>query len=102
MFLGFEFRWEPDRKGRPTVKRRTAPKKRQGAVKRMGTWLRTHRQLKLPTLMEELRDKLRGHWNYYGIIGNSHSLSQDDYQVRGLLYQGLNRRSQKPSYTWRA
>jgi len=102
VFLGFEFRWEPDRKGRPTVKRRTAPKKLQGAVKRMGTWLRTHRHLKLPTLMEELRDKLRGHWNYYGIIGNSHSLSQYDYQVRGLLYKWLNRRSQKPSYTWRA
>ena len=31
-FLGFEYRWEPDRKGRPTVKRRTARKKLQGAV----------------------------------------------------------------------
>ena len=47
-FLGFEFRWEPDRKGGPTVKRRTARKKLQAAVKRMGTWLRTRRHWKLP------------------------------------------------------
>jgi group II intron reverse transcriptase/maturase len=101
-FLGFEFRWEPDRKGRPTVKRRTARKKLQTAVKRMGTWLRTHRHLKLPELMEKLKAKLRGHWNYYGVIGNSQSLSQYNDLVRGLLYKWLNRRSQKRSYTWRA
>jgi group II intron reverse transcriptase/maturase len=101
-FLGFEFRWEPDRKGRPTVKRRTARKKLQGAVKRMGTWLRTHRHRKLPKLMEKLAAKLRGHWNYYGVIGNSQSLSQYDYLTRRLVYKWLNRRSQKRSYTWKA
>jgi group II intron reverse transcriptase/maturase len=101
-FLGFEFRWEPDRKGRPTVKRRTAPKKLQGAVKRMGSWLRTHRHWKLPKLMEWLAMKLRGHWNYYGIRGNSRSLSRYEYAVQRLLYKWLNRRSQKRSFTWRA
>ena len=101
-FLGFEYRWEPDRQGRPTVKRRTARKKLQGAVQRMGEWLRTHRHRKLPALMKTVAAKLRGHWNYYGVIGNSQSLSQYEYQVRGLLYKWLNRRSQKRSYTWRA
>jgi group II intron reverse transcriptase/maturase len=101
-FLGFEFRWEPDRKGRPTVKRRTARKKLRGAVQRMGEWLRTHRHWKLPELMKRLAAKLWGHWNYYGIIGNSQSLGQYEYQVHGLLYKWLNRRSQKRSYTWEA
>ena len=101
-FLGFEYRWEPDRQGRPTVKRRTARKKLQGAVERMGEWLRTHRHRKLPELMKTLAAKLRGHWNYYGVIGNSQSLSQYEYQVHGLLYKWLNRRSQKRSYTWKA
>ena len=101
-FLGFEYRWEADRKGRPTVKRRTACKKLQGAVQRMGQWLRTHRHRKLPQLMKTLAAKLRGHWNYYGVIGNSQSLSQYEYQVHGLLYKWLNRRSQKRSYTWKA
>jgi|HubBroStandDraft_6_1064221.scaffolds.fasta_scaffold113683_2 RNA-directed DNA polymerase len=101
-FLGFEFRWEPDRKGRPTVKRRTARKKLQAAVQRMGSWLRSHRHLKLPKLMHKLAAKLRGHWNYYGVIGNSQSLSQYDYLTRGLVHKWLNRRSQKRSYTWGA
>jgi len=100
-FLGFEFRWEADRKGRPTVKRRTARKKLRGAVQRMGEWLRTHRHQKLPELMKTLAAKLRGHWNYYGVIGNSQSLGQYEYQVQGLLYKWLNRRSQKRSYTWK-
>jgi hypothetical protein len=101
-FLGFEYRWEADRKGRPTVKRRTARKKLQGAVQRMGDWLRTHRHWKLPNLMKTLAAKLRGHWNYYGIIGNSKSLCQYYYLSKGLFHKWLNRRSQKRSYTWRA
>lgn len=101
-FLGFEFRWEEDRKGRPSVKRRTARKRLQAAVKRMGQWLKSHRHLKLSELMEKLAAKLRGHWNYYGVIGNSQSLSQYDDLVRKLLYKWLNRRSQKGSYTWPA
>src|SRR5437899_159129 len=35
-------------------------------------------------------------------IGTSQSLSQYEYQVHGLLYKWLNRRSQKRSYTWKA
>lgn len=101
-FLGFEYRWESDRKGRPTVKRRTARKKLQGAVQRMGDWLRTHRHRKLPELMKTLAAKLRGHWNYYGVIGNSQSLKQYYDLSCELLYKWLNRRSQKRSYTWRA
>lgn len=101
-FLGFEFLWEDDRKGRPTVKRRTARKKLQAAVKRMGQWLKTHRHYQLSKLMAKLAAKLRGHWNYYGVIGNSKSLSQYYYLVVGLLYKWLNRRSQKRSYRWPA
>jgi len=100
-FLGFEYRWEPDRKGRPTVKRRTARKKLHGAVQRMGEWLQTHRHRKLPELMRTFNAKLRGYWNYYGVIGNSQSLNQYYYLTSELLYKWLNRRSQKRSYTWR-
>ena len=101
-FLGFEYRWEPSRKGWPTVKRRTARKKLQGAVQRMGEWLRGRRHLKLPALMKTLAAKLRGHWNYYGIIGNSQSLGQYYHLTKQLLYKWLNRRSQKKSQSWPA
>jgi hypothetical protein len=51
-------------------------------------------------LIRKLKVKLRGDWNYYGIIGNSQSLNQYDRQVKGRLYKWLNRQSQKWSFAW--
>ncbi len=100
-FLGFEFYWEPDRKGRPIVKRRTARKKWQAGIQRMKEWVKEHRHYKLAKLLKTLGAKLRGTWNYYGIIGNSRRLAQHAYAVNKALFYWLNRRSQKRSYTWR-
>ena len=51
-------------------------------------------------LFAKLNRKLRGYWNYYGIRGNSESLSDYFYQVKSILLKWLNRRSQKRSYNW--
>jgi hypothetical protein len=99
-FLGFEFRWEKDRKGRPTVKRRTARKKFRAGVQRMREWIKSHRSVKLPELMKILAAKLRGTWNYYGLIGNGSSLNQFYYETCRTVFYWLNRRSQRRSYTW--
>ena len=101
-FLGFEFRWEACRKGFAIVKRRTSRKKLRGAVERFTEWIREQRHQKLGGLMKTVAQKHQGHWNYYGLIGNSKSLS--DYRTLTLrgLYKWLNRRSQKRSYTWRS
>jgi RNA-directed DNA polymerase len=99
-FLGFEYRWEKSRKGFAIVKRRTSRKKLRGALERFTEWIREHRHEKLRQLMKTAAQKHQGHWNYYGIIGNSTSLS--DYRTLTLrvLFKWLNRRSQKRSYTW--
>ena len=99
-FLGFEFRWEADRKGRPTVKRRTARKKFRASVQGMREWIKSHRSEKISKLMKTLAAKLRGTWNYYGLIGNGRSLSQFYYETCRTVYYWLNRRSQRRSYTW--
>ena len=99
-FLGFEFRWEKSRAGRPVVKRRTSPKKLRAAVARFTDWIRTHRHDPVWKLMETVRRKYRGHENYYGLIGNSESLKQFTWQTRRVLFGWLNRRSQRRSYTW--
>jgi RNA-directed DNA polymerase len=99
-FLGFEFYWEADRKGRPIVKRRTSNKKWLGSVQRMTEWIKANRHQKVRKLMKTLNSKLRGTWNYYGIIGNGRRLSQFAYVTNRLLFKWLNRRSQKRSYTW--
>src|SRR5258708_15480045 len=59
-FLGFEFYWEPDRKGQPRIKRRTASKKLLAGVQKMTEWIRTHRHQPQPRLMRTLRAKLAG------------------------------------------
>lgn len=101
-FLGFEYRWEPGRKGFAIVKRRTSRKKLRGAVERFTQWIKEHRHQKLGKLMKTVAQKHQGHWNYYGIIGNSESLS--DYRTLTLrvLFRWLNWRSQRRSYTWRS
>ena len=73
-FLGFEFYWEADRKGRPNVKRRTATKKHLAAIQRIKDWIKEHRHQKLKQTMETLKSKLQGTWNYYGLIGNYHRM----------------------------
>jgi group II intron reverse transcriptase/maturase len=100
-FLGFEFRWEPSRAGRPVVKRRTSPKKLRGAVGRFTEWIRANRHRKLGELLEKVRAKYRGHAGYFGLIGNSRSLHQYERQTRRVLFRWLNRRSQRLSFTWR-
>ena len=101
-FLGFEFRWEKSRQGHAIVKRRTSRKKLRGAVERFTEWIGEYRHQKLKRLMKTVAQKHQGHWNYYGIIGNSESLS--DYRTLTLrvLFKRLNRRSQRRSYTWRS
>jgi group II intron reverse transcriptase/maturase len=101
-FLGLEFRWEADRKGIATVKRRTSRKKLRGAVQRFSDWSKMNRSVKLRRLFKTLRAKYRGYWNYYGVIGNYPSLRDYYDQTVRLLYKWLNRRSQKRSLTWRA
>jgi group II intron reverse transcriptase/maturase len=99
-FLGFEFRWVRRRTGRMGVRRRTSPKKLHGSVRAFTEWIKENRNSRITTLMKALNRKLRGYWNYYGVRGNSESLSYFYNQSLQLLFKWLNRRSQKQSYTW--
>ena len=101
-FLGFEFYWEPDRQGKPRVKRRTATKKWQAAGQRMRDWIKKHRHQQLGRLMATLRAKLKGTWNYYGLIGNYRRMKLFHDETCRTLHKWLNRRSQRRSMTWRA
>jgi group II intron reverse transcriptase/maturase len=99
-FLGFEFRWVRRRTGRMGVQRRTAPKKLRASVRAFSAWIKENRNCRVTTLMKALSHKLRGYWNYYGVRGNSESMSCLYNQCLRLLFKWLNRRSQKRSYTW--
>lgn len=99
-FLGFEFRWGTDRSGKPHLKRRTSRKKLRRSLKNFTEWCKTNRHQRLDWLFRNLNAKLRGYYNYYGVIGNSASLWEFFKQALRILFKWLNRCSQLRSYTW--
>lgn len=99
-FLGFRLAWSKDRKGKPYLSRTTSRKKIQSTVEGLTTFLRENRSTRLPKLMEQLNRKLLGHYNYFGVIGNTKSLQEIAHIAQKLLFKWLNRRSQKRSLTW--
>jgi RNA-directed DNA polymerase len=100
-YLGFEFRWMPDRKGVPRVKRRTSRKRLRRALARTTKWIQKQRHRPVREIMRSLDRKLRGYYNYYGVRGNSKSLWEFYREVLKIVRKWLNRRSQSRSYWWR-
>ena len=102
-FLGFELYWFPDRQGEMRVKHRTSRKKLQGSCRRIKEWIRDNRHLKGKQFIKELDRRLRGHYNYYGLRGNSASLYRFYKWAKQCAFKCLNRRGGKPkSFTWAA
>lgn len=101
-FLGFDFYWARTWRNREhkMVKRRTNKKKYRAALARMKEWIKEARNWPLKMVLSSLRLKLRGYWNYYGVIGNSSATWKYYSAVKMLIYKWLNRRSQRKSYTW--
>jgi RNA-directed DNA polymerase len=100
-FLGFEFRWGRDRGVRPHLKRRTSRKNLRRSLRNFTDWCKANRHLRLDVLFRKLNAKLRGYYNYYGVIGNYASLMQFFKQALHILFKWLNRCSQRSRYNWR-
>jgi group II intron reverse transcriptase/maturase len=100
-FLGFEFYWGKDRGGNPHLKRRTSRKKLKASLNLFAAWCEENRNLRLEMLFRRLNAKLRGYFNYYGVVGNFASLNQFFWQAMRILFKWLNRRSQRRSFNWR-
>jgi RNA-directed DNA polymerase len=99
-FLGFEFRWGTSRAGKPQLLKRTSRKKYGNSLRNFDRWCRENIHLRMTDFFGKLNAKLRGYYNYYGIIGNYKSLASFYYRAVRLLFKRLNRRSQRKSYTW--
>ena len=101
-FLGFELYWFVDRKGIPRVMRRTARKKLQVACKRIKEWVKLNRHLPGRAFITGLNRRLLGHYNYYGLRGNSRSLWRFYQWAIECSFKWLNRRGGKRrSFTWK-
>jgi RNA-directed DNA polymerase len=99
-FLGFEFRWGKDRKGKSHLKRRTSRKRYRRSLQRFTEWCKETRHMKNKERFAKLSQKLTGYYNHYGLPDNYESLKNFFHQAKRILLKWLNRRSQKQSYTW--
>ena len=101
-FLGFTHFWAKSRKGRWVVKQKTANSRFTRALHRINDWCRKNRHLPVKTQWEKLSMKLRGHYGYYGVTGNSLCLGKYRNEVGKLWRKWLGRRSQKARMDWLA
>jgi RNA-directed DNA polymerase len=96
-FLGFTHYWGKSLRGRAVIKRKTSKKRLQRAITRISQWCRKYRHKPIREQHQKLKSKLQGHYNYYGIMCNSLSLSRYARAVEEQWYKWLNRRERKPS-----
>lgn len=101
-FLGFTHYWGRTRKGWWAVKRRTAKSRFTRALKTLNVWLRSVRILPIGEQAKLLAARLRGHFQYYGIRGNSAGISRFRWAARRLWKKWLARRSQRSLKSWKA
>lgn len=99
--LGFEHRWDQSRNGYWVVMLYTAPRRLQAAIQRITSWCRTHRHLPVKEQWRMLVQKVRGHYGYYGVQGNSRRTNIFNRLVYRVWRYWLNRRSQRARLTWK-
>ena len=74
-FLGFTHYWGRSLQGVWVVKRKTAKGRFRRALTALWEWCRVNRHRPIQEQHQKLSQKLRGHYAYYGITGNSRRLS---------------------------
>ncbi|MBN1227780.1 MAG: maturase [Deltaproteobacteria bacterium] len=80
---------------------RTSKQKFRAALSAILSWIKKDRsRLGTGALLTKVKQKLQGHWNYYGVSGNYEMLSKFHHQVCRLVFKWLNRRTQKKSCNW--
>ena len=100
-FLGFTHYWARSRKGNWVIKRKTASDRFTRAVQAISGWCRKNRHRPVPEQQKTLCQKFRGHFNYYGITGNSKALVRFRYEAIWLWYKWLRRRHrERPPWSW--
>ena len=99
-FLGFTHAWRKSRKGRPYVGRTTSKSRFTRALDKLKAYLIKTRNLPLEEQRIGLNRRLQGHYNYYGMSGNSKALGRFFYEVQVQWLKSLRRRSGHHAKEW--
>jgi RNA-directed DNA polymerase len=100
-FLGFTLHWQRTRWGAWRVAFRTRGARLRRAIKAAADWCRRHRHDSVEKQHQALTRKLVGHYNYFGVNGNSRALQNLRYAVTRAWEKWLNRRSQRARMPWK-
>jgi group II intron reverse transcriptase/maturase len=98
--LGFTHFWARSRNGYWVVKLKTANDRFTKAVRSIDHWCRDNRHLPICEQHQKLNQKLRGHYAYYGVTGNSAALARFLHEVGTCWRRWLTRRNNLRSMTW--
>ncbi|UZW15164.1 reverse transcriptase domain-containing protein [Clostridium pasteurianum] len=99
-FLGFTFYCsENGKKEFFRCKVKASKKKLRSKIKTMKEWIKNNRIMPVGQLIKKINQKLRGHYQYYGVTDNTRSVKSYQNVVKWLMFKWLNRRSQRRSYT---
>ncbi len=97
--LGFTHYWAKSRKGNNVVKRKTAKDRFRRALCRIYEWCRTNRHRPVAEQHATLKQKLEGHYRYYGLPTNAPALLSLRRRTVSAWRKWLSRRSQKARLT---
>ena len=81
--------------------RKISVKSRNKFLKGVKDWLRENRERKMWHQMMMLSKKLKGFYNYFGIIDSEKTMWKIRYHVKWIWYKSLKRRSQRSNLIWR-
>lgn len=99
-FLGFAHFWKKSLKGNWVVKQKTAKDRISRTLHRIWEWCRTKRHEPLQVQQQGLEQKLRGHYEYFGITQNYEALAQVLHETRKIWHKWLSRRSNAGHISW--
>lgn len=98
--LGFTHYWGKSRKGAWVIKRKTASSRFTRAISKVAQWCQFNRHLSASEQQVKLRQKLHGHYAYFGIRGNYAALARFKFEVHRRWHKWLNRRNRQRELTW--
>lgn len=99
--LGFTHYWAKSRRGYWVVKLKTAADRFSRAMRSIALWCRAYRHLSKREQQQKLNAKLRGHYAYYGVTGNSGALSSFRRAVLHCWHKWLCRRNRQRDLPWK-
>lgn len=98
-FLGFTMYWRRTQRGGWRLGMKTRKARLRRAVGALGDWCRCHRHEPRKEQHAALSRRLRGHFNYFGVNGNTRSLAYLLKRAERQWLKWLRRRSQRTRLT---